>query len=225
MPPVSRTNAISLCALLSAAALACGTSSGEGSAADGGSADDAGSGDTGTASLSPIRNPSFESASTPGSGWISGAESWTAGGSVRRVTDLPSLVTDGLAVMRIGAGQSSMNDLCFGNLSYVAQPDVDLSRAAQLQLDFRVVGTMTYSSLPADIVLSVGLQHTGNLWERRYTPPSSGYASLDERGTATIAIPSGVQSGELSIAVQYVGAVGVDVEECVIAYVDNLRVR
>jgi hypothetical protein len=40
-----------------------------------------------------------------------------------------------------------------------------------------------------------------------------------------VAIPAGVQPGELSVSVQYVGAVGVDVEECVIAYVDNLRVR
>src|SRR5512142_2077414 len=47
----------------------------------------------GNAGTSPIQNPSFETPSTNGSPWISGADQWIASGNATRVTNLPNLTT------------------------------------------------------------------------------------------------------------------------------------
>ena len=128
--------------------------------------------------------------------------------------------------MRIGAGQNSNNSLCDASLSFVAQDNVDLSRFGTLTFDWTVVGSMTYTASSADIVFRVGLQNTGDLWTKTFSPPtSSGTADLNQHGTETITIPKGAPVGEFSIDVQYVGAVGVTEAQCVIAYVDNFQVK
>jgi len=99
-------------------------------------------------------------------------------------------------------------------------------RAFMVFAGVAVVGTMTYTAWSADIVFRVGLQNTGDLWSKTFSPPtSSGTADLNQHRTETITIPKGAPAGEFSIAVQYVGAVGVTEAQCVIAYVDNLQVK
>ncbi len=183
--------------------------------------------DTGgnTVLTSPIANPSFETASAPGSPWISGADHWTASGYVGRHTNLASMATDGTAAMRIGAGQSSNHDYCGASISYIAQPGVDLSHASQLTFDWRAMGTMTYTPSRADIVFSARLQNTGDLWSKTFSPPSIGEWNIDQRGTATMAIPPGAPAGEFSISMQYTGAAGVTEPQCAFAYVDNIQVK
>jgi hypothetical protein len=183
--------------------------------------------DTGgnTVLTDPITNPSFETASAPGSAWISGADHWTASGYVGRHTNLSGLATDGTAVMRVGAGQSSNHDYCGTSLSYIAQPGVDLSHASQLTFDWRVMGTMTYTRSRADIVFSARLQNTGDLWSKTFSPPSIGEWTIDQRGTATMTIPPSAPVGEFSISMQYTGAVGVTEPQCAFVYVDNIQVK
>lgn len=219
---------------------ACSGGDGAASDAGGGTGTDAGSGsdagvtdasatktDTGgsTPLPNPIANPSFETASAPGSAWISGADHWTASGYVGRHTNLTGVATDGTAVMRVGAGQSSNHEYCGTSLSYIAQPAVDLSHGSQLTFDWAARGTMTYTRSPADIVFSAGLQNTGDLWSKTFSPPSSGEWYIEQKGTATMTIPPGAPVGEFSISMQYTGAIGVTEPQCAFVYVDNIRVK
>ena len=60
-----------------------------------------------------------------------------------------------------------------------------------------------------------------------HSPPTilSQYEDLNQHGTETVNIPAGSAPGYFSFNLTYTGDLRVTQEQCVILYVDNLRVR